>query len=158
MFHTAYFHYIVISLLPLLCGGKIRVPFPSLVFNHRPRRGPMLTQQLEYGAVQQSITSKWALLDIWQHSGSYTQLPPVLLSLSAPRLNTEKSYSFIFIFFSWRMFTISKPYFENSFRGPVQLYRPLLNLSVAVSFKHKQYICKIARSAAETTLEENICE
>lgn len=40
----------------------------------------------------------------------------------------------------------------------MQLYRLLLNLNVAVSFKHKQYICKIARSAAETTLEENICE
>lgn len=111
LFHTAYSHYIAISLLPLLCGGKIRVPFPSLVFNHQPRRGPMLTQQLQYGAVQQSITSKWALLDIWQHSGSYTQLPPVLLSLSAPRLNTEKSYSFIFIFFLRRMLTISKPFF-----------------------------------------------
>lgn len=113
LFHTAYFHYIVISLLPLLCGGKIRVPFPSLVFNHRPRRGPMLTQQLEYGAVQQSITSKWALLDIWQHSGSYTQLPPVLLSLSAPRLNTEKSYSFIFFFFHGGCSQFQSPIFKT---------------------------------------------
>lgn len=39
------------------------------------------------------IISKWALLDIWQHLYAPTTNSPVM---NAQRLNTEKSFSFIF--------------------------------------------------------------
>lgn len=83
------------------------------------------------------IISKWALLDIWQHLYTPTTNYPVM---NAQRLNTEKSYSFIF-----------KDGCSVNFKGffffllfPVQLFR--LNLNAAVSFKqgilvlkHKQF-------------------
>ncbi len=90
-----YFHYVVISLLPRH-GEENQSAVPSLGSNHQPQFIVMLTKQLQYRGIQKPIISKWALLDIWQHLFSYTPLPPLLLSLSAQRLSTEKIYSFIF--------------------------------------------------------------
>lgn len=110
---------------------------PLLEFSHQPIYSDVDTA-VTVLRVQQPIISKWALLDIWQHLGSYTQLPPLLLSLSAQRLNTEKSRSFIFKGRSHVSQAISL--FLIFFCGSVQLCRLLLDLNVGVSFKQTQIL------------------
>ena len=56
---------------------------PSFSFNHQPHFIPMLTQQFEHSGVQQPITSKWTLLNLWQHFAllyTNTTASPVLES------------------------------------------------------------------------------
>lgn len=74
-FHTICFDYIIIRVLPQ--------HVPSFSFNHQPHFIPMLTQQCEHSGLQQPITSKWTLLNIWQHFAllyTNTTASPVLQS------------------------------------------------------------------------------